>query len=84
MSMRFPYKERRVGKITEIGLTRLTSTPLMPTGSKAEACQPLRAVCAAWQRHDHEAATGNEGSGDRAPPIPLYREKRIKILLLLL
>ena len=48
MSMRFALKEKRVGKITEIGLTRLTSTPLTPTRSKAEACQPLRAVCDAW------------------------------------
>ena len=54
MSTRFPYKERRVGKITEIGLTRLTSTPLTPTRSRAEACQPLRVFFAVWQRHDHE------------------------------
>ena len=54
MSMRFALKERREGKITEIGLTRLTSTPLTPTRSRAEACQPLRVFFAVWQRHDHE------------------------------
>ena len=27
MSMRFPYKEKREGKKTKIGLTRLTHTP---------------------------------------------------------
>ena len=83
VSTRFPYKERRVGKITEIALTRLTSTPLSPTRSRAEACQPQPAICAAWHGCDHGAATGDEGS--RKPgtrPISLYRKKRIKILLL--
>ena len=55
VSTRFPYKERRVGKITEIGLTRSSSTPLTPTGSRAEACQPLRVIRAAWQGRDHGA-----------------------------
>ena len=49
VSTRFALKEKREGKITEIGLTRLTSTPLNPYGSKAEACQPLRAVSAVRQ-----------------------------------
>ena len=66
----------------EIGLTRLTSTPLSPTRSRAEACQPLRVIFAARQRHDHVAATGDEGRGDRAPTPSLYRKKTIKILLL--
>ena len=33
----------------EIGLTCSSSTPSNPYGSRAEACQPLWAVCAAWQ-----------------------------------
>ena len=82
MSMRFALKEKRQGKIMEIGLTRLTSTPLSPTRSRAEACQPLRVIFAARQRHDHVAATGDEGRGDRAPTPSLYRKKTIKILLL--
>ena len=49
MSTRFPYKERRIGKIMKIALTRLTSTPLTPTGSRAEACQPLGVIRAACQ-----------------------------------
>ena len=57
VSTRFPYKERRVGKITEIALTRLTSTPLTPTGSRAEACQPLGVIRAACQGRGHEAGT---------------------------
>ena len=70
VSTRFPYKERRVGKITEIALTRLTSTPLTPTGSRAEACQPLGVIRAAWHGHDHETATGDgRGRGGRAPPL---------------
>ena len=58
MSMRFPYKEKRVEKIMKIGLTRLTSTPLTPTRSKAEACQPQPAICAAWHGRDHETGNG--------------------------
>ena len=46
MSTRFPYKEKREGKIMEIGLTRLTHTPLSPTRSRAEACQPQPMICA--------------------------------------
>ena len=38
-------------------MTRLTSTPLSPTRSKAEACQPLRAVYAAWHGYDHGAGS---------------------------
>ena len=49
VSTRFPYKERRVGKITKIALTRLTSTPLNPYGSRAEACQPQPVFSAACQ-----------------------------------
>ena len=83
VSMRFALKEKRQGKIIKIGLTRLTSTPLSPTRSKAEACQPQPVFFAARQRHDYEAATGRRGL--RRPgthPFPLYRKKRIKILLL--
>ena len=42
----------------EIGLTRLTSTPLTLTGSRAEACQPLRVIRTAWQGRDHGAPGG--------------------------
>ena len=59
-STRFAYKERRVGKITKIGLTRSTSTPSNPYGSRAEACQPLRAISAARQGHGY-------GSSPRRP-----------------
>ena len=70
VSTRFPYKERRVGKITEIALTRLTSTPLTPTGSRAEACQPLGVIRAARHGHDHETATGGgRGRGGQTPPL---------------
>ena len=73
VSTRFPYKERRVGKITEIALTRLTSTPLSPTRSKAEACQPLGVIRAARHGHDHGAATGDEGVTETGHPslLPL-------------
>ena len=83
-STRFPYKEKRVGKITEIGLTRLTHTPLSPTRSKAEACQPQSVFFAARHGHDHEATTSDRGGrGDRAPtPSPSIGKKTIKILLL--
>ena len=59
-STRFAYKERRVGKITKIGLTRSSSTPSNPYGSRAEACQPLRAISAARQGHGY-------GSSPRRP-----------------
>ena len=49
MSTRFPYKERRVGKITKIGLTRSSSTPSNPYGSRTEACQPQPVIFAACQ-----------------------------------
>ena len=54
-------------------MTRLTSTPLTPTGSRAEACQPLRAVCAAWQGRDHGAPGGWQRSfgADEAISAPL-------------
>ena len=58
VSMRFALKEKRVEKIMKIGLTRLTSTPLSPTRSRAEACQPLGVIHAAWQGRDHETAPG--------------------------
>ena len=72
MSTRFPYQERRVGKITEIGLTRLTHTPLSPTRSRAEACQPQPMICAAWHGYDHKTGDRRwEGHGDREPtPSP--------------
>ena len=84
MSTRFPYKERRIGKIMKIALTRLTSTPLTPTRSKAEACQPLGVIHAAWQGRDHETAPGDgRGHGGQAPtPSPSIERKIIKILLL--
>ena len=85
MSTRFPYKKRRERKKVEIGLTWLTSTPLTPTRSKAEACQSQPVICTAWHGRDHETATGDgRGHGGQAPPLSLYRKKRIKILLLLL
>ena len=69
----------------KIGLTRLTSTPLTPTRSRAEACQPQPAICAAWHGRDHEMAPGGGGVAEaRHHPFSLYRKKRIKILLLLL
>ena len=80
VSTRFPYKERRVGKIMKIALTRLTSTPLSPTASKAEACQPLRVIRAACPRHSGKSVLGDgRGRGDRTPAlISLYRKKTIK------
>ena len=71
MSTRFPYKERRVGKITKIALTRLTSTPLSPTRSRAEACQPLQSFSAAWHGHDHGTATGGGGVAEAGYPAYL-------------
>ena len=59
VSMRFALKEKRVEKIMKIGLTRLTSTPLTPTGSRAEACQPLRAVLCCMARSEGRAARLN-------------------------
>ena len=59
VSTRFPYKERRVGKIMKIALTRLTSTPSNPYGSKAKACQPGPMISAACQ---------GRGNGHRSPP----------------
>ena len=49
VSMRFPYKEKRKGKITKIALTRSSSTPSNPYGSRAEACQPETMISAACQ-----------------------------------
>ena len=80
VSTRFPYKERRVGKIMKIALTRLTSTPLSPTASTAEACHPLRVIRAACPRHSGKSVLGDgRGRGDRTPAlISLYRKKTIK------
>ena len=64
----------------KIGLTRLTSTPLIPTGSKAEACQPLRVFFAAWQ--GRAAGAIGEVAETGHPLFSLYRKKIIKILLL--
>ena len=77
MSTRFPYKERRVGKNMKIGLTRLTSTPLSPTGSKPEACQPLGVIRAAWQDYDQGGGNGWRGRSRRpgTHPISLYRKE---------
>ena len=70
VSTRFPYKERRERKKVEIGLTWLTSTPLTPTRSKAEACQPLGVICAVCQRHGDKGA-GILGDG-LCGPMRLY------------
>ena len=59
-STRFALKEKRQGKITKNGLTRLTSTPLNPYGSRAKACQPETAISAARQGHGY-------GSSPRRP-----------------
>ena len=88
VSMRFAYKERRVGKITENGLTWLTSTPSNPYGSKAEACQPLRAISAACQGAGHgsppRGAGRKQGVMDRLadfPKCPYKRRKRIFVVV---
>ena len=53
-STRFALKEKRQGKITKNGLTRLTSTPLNPYGSRAKACQPETAISAARQGYGND------------------------------
>ena len=50
VSMRFLDFSLPFSLYREIGLTWLTSTPLTPTGSKAEACQPLRVIPTAMAR----------------------------------
>ena len=84
VSRRFPYKERRVGKITEIGLTWLTSTPLNPYGSRAETCQPEPVISAACQGHGNDPAprmpAGKTGTGCGSalwfPKRPYKRKKK--------
>ena len=49
VSTRFALKEKRVGKNPKIALTRLTSTPSNPYGSRAETCQPQPVIFAACQ-----------------------------------
>ena len=61
VSTRFPYKERRVGKITKIALTRLTSTPLNPYGSRAEACKPQSVFSAACQGRGDDLSPRSAG-----------------------
>ena len=56
----------------EIGLTRLTSTPLTPTGSRAEACQPLRVFCAACQGR----TAPTSGQTQTARTVPFRRRVR--------
>ena len=55
----------------------MTSTPLTPTGSKAEACQPLGAVRAACQRHGDKGAgiLGDDFCGSmESYPHPRFRQ----------
>ena len=61
----------------KIGLTRLTSTPLTPTGSRAEACQPLGVIRAAWHGHDHGAGSPwrRPVGADKAISAPLDSDK---------
>ena len=61
----------------EIALTWLTSTPLTPTGSRAEACQPLGVIPAAWQGRDHGAPGGWQRpfGADEAISAPLDSDK---------
>ena len=81
MSMRFPYKEKREGKKTKIGLTRLTHTPSNPYGSRAEACQPEPMISAARQGHGHGSsprrATG-ENKGWLWIDFPVFRNVPIR------
>ena len=58
-------------------MTRLTSTPLTPTGSRAEACQPLRVFCAAWHGHDHGGGSPwrRPVGADKAISAPLDSDK---------
>ena len=58
VSMRFLDFSLPFSLYREIGLTWLTSTPLTPTGSRPEACQPLGVIRAAWQGRDHGAPGG--------------------------
>ena len=60
VSMRFLDFSLPFSLYREIGLTWLTSTPSNPYGSRAEACQPLRAISAARQGHGY-------GSSPRRP-----------------
>ena len=70
VSMRFLDFSLPFSLYREIGLTWLTSTPLTPTRSKAEACQPLGVICAVCQRHGDKGA-GILGDG-LCGPMRLY------------
>ena len=72
VSMRFWDFSLPFSLYREIGLTRLTSTPLTPTGSRAEACQPLGAVCTAWQGR----AAPTSGQTQTARTVPFRRRVR--------
>ena len=81
VSTRFAYKERRVGKITEIGLTRSSSTPSNPYGSRAEACQPETAVSAACQGHGNDPSLRTPASktkGDCGSALRFFRNVPIR------
>ena len=88
MSTRFPYKERRVGKITKIALTRSSSTPLNPYGSRAEACQPEQVISAARQGHRYDSSPRRPASKTKGvwidssvfPKRPYKRRRRIFIV----
>ena len=58
MSTRFALKEKREGKITKNGLTRLTSTPSNPYESRAEACQPQPVIFAPCQGRGNDTSPG--------------------------
>ena len=91
VSTRFALKEKRKGKITKITLTRLTSTPSNPYGSKAEACQPETTISAACQGMGtvrlREGQPVEQGAVvDRLsgfPNSPYKRRRRIFILFFL-
>ena len=81
MSTRFPYKERRVGKNPKIALTRLTSTPSNPYGSKAEACQPQPVISAACQGRGDDLSPRTPASktkGDCGSALRFFRNVPIR------
>ena len=91
VSTRFALKEKRVGKNPKIALTRLTSTPSNPYGSRAEACQPQPMFSAACQgagavRLREGQPVKNGATMDRLsdfPNSPYKRRRRIFILFFL-
>ena len=92
VSTRFALKEKRVGKNPKIALTRLTSTPSNPYGSRAETCQPQPVIFAACQGAGmippppEDASSGKQGLVvDRFPGFPkrpYKRRRRIFIVFL--